>query len=106
MAVIQTNGLLTVKLKSDSVRTRFFINCAGLNSDRVAKRSGVNSPVKIVPFRGEYFELTPEAAHKVNGFIYPLPNPNFPFLGVHFTSMSLSRVESGPIAVFSFIIEG
>src|SRR5690625_1859461 len=106
MAVIQTNGLLTVKLKSDSVRTRFFINCAGLHSDRVAKRSGVNSPVKIVPFRGEYFELTPEAARKVNGLIYPLPNPDFPFLGVHFTRMALGGVECGPNAVFSFKREG
>lgn len=106
MAVIQTHGLLTVKLKSDSVKTRFFINCAGLHSDRVAKRSGVSSPVKIVPFRGEYFKLNPEASRKVNGLIYPLPNPDFPFLGVHFTRMALGGVECGPNAVFSFKREG
>lgn len=105
-AVVQTNGVLTVRTPSESIQTRFFINCTGLHSDRVAESAGVQSPVKIVPFRGEYFELTPEAAKKVKGLIYPLPNPDFPFLGVHFTRMARGGVECGPNAVFSFKREG
>lgn len=105
-SVVQTNGILTVHTQTSSIQTRFFINCTGLHSDRVAKNSGIQSPIKIVPFRGEYFELTPEAAQKVNGLIYPLPNPDFPFLGVHFTRMALGGVECGPNAVFSFKREG
>lgn len=104
--VIQTNGVLSVHTPADIIKTRFFINCTGLHSDRVARSAGVHSPVKIVPFRGEYFELTARAAKKVNGLIYPLPNPEFPFLGVHFTKMALGGVECGPNAVFSFKREG
>jgi L-2-hydroxyglutarate oxidase len=82
------------------------INCAGLHSDRIARASGVASPIKIVPFRGEYYELTPDAEHKVKALIYPVPNPEFPFLGVHFTKMVLGGVECGPNAVFAFKREG
>lgn len=104
--VHQTNGILAVQTEKNIFKTRHFINCSGLHSDRVARASGVKSPVKIVPFRGEYFELTPQAQHKVSGLIYPLPNPQFPFLGVHFTRMALGGVECGPNAVFSFKREG
>ena len=86
--------------------TGYLINCAGLYSDHVARSAGVRSPVQIVPFRGEYYELTPEVDHWVRGLIYPLPNPNFPFLGVHFTRMIHGGVECGPNAVFAFKREG
>ncbi len=105
-SVHQTNGTLSVMTGLQTFKTKHFINCTGLHSDRVARESGVHSPVKIVPFRGEYFELTPEAEHKVKGLIYPLPNPEFPFLGVHFTRMALGGVECGPNAVFAFKREG
>ncbi|PKD43895.1 L-2-hydroxyglutarate oxidase [Rhodohalobacter barkolensis] len=104
--VIHSNGSLNVQTNTDSFKTNYLINCAGLHSDRVARAAGVQSPVKIVPFRGEYYELTPEAEHKVKGLIYPLPNPEFPFLGVHFTKMALGGVECGPNAVFTFKREG
>src|SRR5690606_33237437 len=82
------------------------INCAGLYSDHLARKAGISSPVKIVPFKGEYYELTEEAEYLVNNLIYPLPNPAFPFLGVHFTRMALGGIECGPNAVFAFKREG
>lgn len=105
-AVHQTNGCLTVQSEKESFKTKHFINCTGLHSDRVARASGIKPDIKIVPFRGEYFELTSEAQHKVKGLIYPMPNPEFPFLGVHFTKMALGGVECGPNAVFAFKREG
>lgn len=105
-SVHQTNGTLAIKTKTDTFKTRHFINCTGLHSDRVARSAGVKPNIKIVPFRGEYYELTKEAEHKVNGLIYPLPNPEFPFLGVHFTKMVKGGVECGPNAVFAFKREG
>jgi len=104
--IVQTNGTTSVLTKTDHFKTTFVINCAGLFSDRVARSGGVSSPVKIVPFRGEYFKLLDKAESKVNGLIYPLPNPEFPFLGVHFTRMAKGGVECGPNAVFAFKREG
>lgn len=104
--VFHTNGYLSVETSKKRIKTKYLVNCAGLHSDRIARASGVQSPIKIVPFRGEYYDLTPEAAHKVKGLIYPLPNPEFPFLGVHFTRMALGGVECGPNAVFAFKREG
>lgn len=86
--------------------TKYIINCAGLQSDRIAKMDVVETGMKIVPFRGDYYELTEEAAEKVNGLIYPVPDPDFPFLGVHFTRTIDGKVECGPNAVFSFKREG
>ena len=86
--------------------TRFLINCAGLHSDRVAKLGGVDPKAKIVPFRGEYYELKPEKRYLVKTLIYPVPNPNFPFLGVHFTRMVDGSVHAGPNAVLAFKREG
>lgn len=86
--------------------TGFVINCAGLHSDRMAKLGQVNPQAKIVPFRGEYYELTPEKRHLVKTLIYPVPNPNFPFLGVHFTRMIDNTVHAGPNAVLSLKREG
>jgi (S)-2-hydroxyglutarate dehydrogenase len=82
------------------------INCAGLHSDRVAKLGQVDPQAKIVPFRGEYYELIPEKRYLVKTLIYPVPNPDFPFLGVHFTRMIDGSVHAGPNAVLSFKREG
>ncbi len=86
--------------------TKYIINCAGLQSDRVAKDDGIWPDVKIIPFRGDFYELTENAKKKVNNLIYPVPDPKFPFLGVHFTRMINDTVECGPNAVFSFKREG
>jgi len=85
---------------------RYVINCAGLYSDHVASFVSPASPVKIVPFRGEYFQLKPEAEPLCKALIYPVPNPSFPFLGVHFTRQISGRVECGPNAVLAFAREG
>jgi len=82
------------------------VNCAGLQCDRVAKLSGARPSVKIVPFRGEYWELRPEAHRLCRNLIYPVPDPSFPFLGVHFTRMIDGGVECGPNAVLAFAREG
>jgi len=104
---IHHNGSdLSVVTKTDTFKSRYLINCAGLYSDHVAESAGVRPDIQIVPFRGEYFELKPEVRHFVNGLIYPMPNPAFPFLGVHFTKMVDGRVECGPNAVFAFKREG
>lgn len=87
-------------------RARFAVNCAGLYCDRVMKQAGEQPQAKIVPFRGEYYELKPEAKHLCRNLIYPVPNPNFPFLGVHFTRMVDGSVECGPNAVLAFAREG
>ena len=89
-----------------SFETQFVINCAGLHSDRVAKLGQVDPKTKIIPFRGEYYELTPEKRYLVKTLIYPVPNPDFPFLGVHFTRMIDSSVHAGPNAVLSLKREG
>ena len=82
------------------------VSCAGLFSDRIAKSDGLNLDFKIVGFRGDYYTLEDEAKHKVKNLIYPVPNPDFPFLGVHFTRMTDGEVECGPNAVFIFKREG
>jgi len=84
----------------------FLINCAGLQCDLVAKLAGEQRDIHIVPFRGEYYHLKPEARHLVKNLIYPVPNPQFPFLGVHFTRMIQGGVEAGPNAVLAFAREG
>jgi L-2-hydroxyglutarate oxidase len=100
------SGGYTVQTKTDRFETRFLISCAGLFSDRLAKMDGLTLPARIVGFRGDYYDLTPAASHKVKNLIYPVPNPAFPFLGVHFTRMVLGGVECGPNAVFTFKREG
>jgi L-2-hydroxyglutarate oxidase len=89
------------------VRARHVVNCAGLYADRIAEMSGQEGlDVQIVPFRGEYYELVPERRDLCRNLIYPVPDPNFPFLGVHFTRMVDGRVECGPSAVLAFAREG
>ena len=96
------------RVKSDiqEIVTRLVINCAGLYSDKVAEINEPNLDTRIIPFRGEYFMIKPEKQHLVKNLIYPVPDPNFPFLGVHFTRMIDGGVEAGPNAVFAFKREG
>lgn len=84
----------------------FIVNCAGLHSDRVAEMSGETREARIVPFRGEYYKLRASAQHLVRNLIYPVPDPNFPFLGVHFTRLIGGGVEAGPNAVLALAREG
>lgn len=87
-------------------QTKKVIYCAGLQSDRLAEQDDLKLDMKIVGFRGDYYEFTPEAQHKINHLVYPVPDPNFPFLGVHFTRMIDGSIECGPNAVFTFKREG
>ncbi|RMF44646.1 MAG: L-2-hydroxyglutarate oxidase [Planctomycetota bacterium] len=84
----------------------FLVACAGLYSDKLVRLSGLEPPAKIVPFRGEYYELIPERRYLCRNLIYPVPDPQFPFLGVHFTRMVTGQVECGPNAVFALAREG
>jgi L-2-hydroxyglutarate oxidase len=89
-----------------TVRARYAVNCAGLHSDRIARMAGARFALRIVPFRGEYYFVTPAKEHVVKGLIYPVADPRFPFLGVHFTRRVTGGLEAGPNAVFSFQREG
>jgi L-2-hydroxyglutarate oxidase len=102
----KTSEEYVLETNNGEYQTRFLINCAGLFSDRVAKLAGVEPSAKIVPFRGEYYELKPEKRYLVKNPIYPVPNPNFPFLGVHFTPGIDGSVHAGPNAVLSLKREG
>ena len=84
----------------------FVINCAGLHCDRVSMLAGEKRDVRIVPFRGEYYQIKPERQHLVRNLIYPVPDPQFPFLGVHFTRLIHGGIEAGPNAVLAFAREG
>ncbi len=87
-------------------KTRYMIFCGGLQADRLAKKDKVDLKEKVVGFRGDYYDLTDQAKHKVKNLIYPVPNPEFPFLGVLFTRMVDGEIECGPNAVFTFKREG
>lgn len=89
-----------------TIQAKYLVFCAGLHADRLAKKDGVKLQEKVVGFRGDYYELTDEAKHKVKNLIYPVPNPAMPFLGVHFTRMTNGDIECGPNAVFTFKREG
>jgi L-2-hydroxyglutarate oxidase len=99
------NGKI-VRVGEEEFAAGFFINCGGLMSDRVARLDGIDSGVSIVPFRGEYYGLSESARPLVRNLIYPVPDPAFPFLGVHFTRMIGGGVECGPNAVLAFKREG
>jgi L-2-hydroxyglutarate oxidase LhgO len=90
-----------IRVEGQEIRARLVVNCAGLQSDRVAMMAGVRSQIRIVPFRGEYYTLVGEAEHLVRTLIYPVPDPRFPFLGVHFTRRIDGSVEVGPNAVLA-----
>jgi L-2-hydroxyglutarate oxidase len=106
IGIDQRTDELVVQTTQGEIHTRFLVNCAGLESDLVAKMVGSTEGLRIVPFRGEYYELTPASQHLVRGLIYPVPDPEFPFLGVHFTKKITGSVEAGPNAVLAFAREG
>ncbi|MFL6203386.1 MAG: L-2-hydroxyglutarate oxidase, partial [Thermoanaerobaculia bacterium] len=97
---------LVVETTSGDVACSRLVNCAGLQSDRIARLCGAEPDVRIVPFRGEYYELAPERRELVRGLIYPVPDPRFPFLGVHLTRMIGGGLEAGPNAVLALKREG
>jgi (S)-2-hydroxyglutarate dehydrogenase len=97
---------INVQTDKGEYTTKFLINCAGLYSDQIAKMTMPEVDVKIVPFRGEYYELVKEKEYLVKHLIYPVPNPDFPFLGVHYTRMINGGIEAGPNAVLAFRREG
>jgi L-2-hydroxyglutarate oxidase len=102
----QRSDGLAVQTTQGDIHTRYLVNCAGLQADRVARMMGSTHGLRIVPFRGEYYELAPASQHLVRGLIYPVPDPTFPFLGVHFTKKISGSVEAGPNAVLAFAREG
>jgi (S)-2-hydroxyglutarate dehydrogenase len=104
--VHESKDEVLVETSKGTFKAKYMINCAGLHSDRIAKLSGYHTDVNIIPFRGEYYKLKPEKRHLVKNLIYPVPNPDFPFLGVHFTRMINGEIEAGPNAVLSFKREG
>lgn len=100
------NEISSIKTNKSSYKAKYLIFCGGLQADRLAKKDQVKIKEKVVGFRGDYYELTESAKHKVRNLIYPVPNPAFPFLGVHFTRMVDGEIECGPNAVFTFKREG
>jgi (S)-2-hydroxyglutarate dehydrogenase len=105
-AISETDRAVVMRTNKGTFRARALVNCAGLHSDRVARLCGVDLGTNIVPFRGEYYELRPEKRYLVKNLIYPVPNPDFPFLGVHFTRSIDGVVEAGPNAVLGLAREG
>ena len=106
LAIERSELNTTIVTNKGKIEARYLIFCGGLQADRLARKDGVKLKEQVVGFRGDYYELTPEAKHKVKNLIYPVPNPDFPFLGVHFTRMTDGEIECGPNAVFTFKREG
>ena len=107
LKISQLDGINHIETSKASFKAKLVINCAGLYSDKVARMNDASvDDVKIIPFRGEYFKLKKEKEYLVKNLIYPVPDPNFPFLGVHFTRMKKGGVEAGPNAVLAFRREG
>jgi L-2-hydroxyglutarate oxidase len=96
----------TIETDTDEVHVTFLVNCGGLQSDRIARRTGIEPPARIIPFRGEYYELAADKRKLVRALVYPVPDPSFPFLGVHLTKMIDGSVHAGPNAVLAFRREG
>jgi L-2-hydroxyglutarate oxidase len=105
-AILPDHDKLRIITKSNEFQARCVINCAGLHSDRITRAGGQKSDVKIIPFRGEYFKILKKAHHLCKNLIYPVPNPEYPFLGVHFTRKIDGSVECGPNAVLAYAREG
>ncbi|HZU81758.1 MAG TPA: L-2-hydroxyglutarate oxidase [Polyangiaceae bacterium] len=105
-AIVRRGDRVVVESEAGAVEARVLVACAGLESDRVARLAGLQTDVAIVPFRGEYWMLAPERSHLVRHLIYPVPDPLFPFLGVHFTRRIGGGIEAGPNAVLALKREG
>ncbi|MCP4674460.1 MAG: L-2-hydroxyglutarate oxidase [Deltaproteobacteria bacterium] len=106
LSCARKQGELVLETTGGVVRAKNLINCGGLQCDRIARICGVDPGMRVVPFRGEYYELAPERHGLVRNLVYPVPDPRFPFLGVHFTRMVLGGVEAGPNAVLALKREG
>ena len=102
----EERGFIHVHTENERLTTRVVVNCSGLYTDKIAKLTGAKIDFRIVPFRGEYYKVKPEKAHLVKNLIYPVPDPGFPFLGVHFTRHIDGGIEAGPNAVLAFAREG
>ena len=105
-SIARSAGAIDVATSRTAVRARRIVNCAGLYSDVVARMAGARFDLRIIPFRGEYYMIRPERQDIVRGLIYPVPDPEFPFLGVHLTRTVHGEVEAGPNAVLAFAREG
>ena len=106
VGIVRRGGVTHLETAARDYRARFVINCAGLHADRIASMMGARTDVRIIPFRGEYYTLRQEREHLVRGLIYPVPDPELPFLGVHFTRNVKGFVEAGPNAVLATAREG
>jgi len=106
VGLVERDTEVIVRSTAGGFNAAYLVNCAGLHSDRVTAMSGAQPAARIVPFRGEYYRLKSEAQHLCNNLIYPVPDPQFPFLGVHFTRTAWGEVECGPNAVLAFAREG
>jgi len=106
MSVSAIANTVTIETEKQSYTAKQAVTCAGLQSDRVASYTDATNDLRIIPFRGEYYKLKPEKEYLVKNLIYPVPDPKFPFLGVHFTRMINGGVEAGPNAVLAFKREG
>jgi (S)-2-hydroxyglutarate dehydrogenase len=104
--VRELGGGLELQSSHGNLRSQRLITCGGLHADRLARLTGSDPAVRIIPFRGEYYYLRPERRDLVRGLIYPVPDPDLPFLGVHFTRTVHGEVEAGPNAVFALAREG
>ena len=104
--IVRTDGGLILETSQESIHSKFMINCGGLHCDRIARLAGAQPDLQIVPFRGEYYTIAPQRRTLVKNLIYPVPDPAFPFLGVHFTRTIDGLVEAGPNAVLAFAREG
>ena len=102
----ERDDISSLNTNKGTIKARHLIFCGGLHSDRLARKDKVSSDVRIVGFRGDYYDLTEQGMKKIRNLVYPVPNPEFPFLGVHFTRMTDGSVECGPNAVFTFKREG
>lgn len=105
-AIRRENGVFVITTPGGELRARNLVNCAGLQSDRIARLAGADVQLQIIPFRGEYYDLVPERRGLCRNLIYPVPDPAFPFLGVHLTRATDNTVEAGPNAVLAFKREG
>jgi (S)-2-hydroxyglutarate dehydrogenase len=104
--MVSRSGTWTIETTAGEFTADFLINCAGLHCDRVAENAGERRDIRILPFRGEYYKIRPERQKLVRNLIYPVPDPRFPFLGVHFTRLIHGGIEAGPNAVLAFAREG
>ncbi len=106
LSITPQGALKSISTSRAVYQSKYQVFCAGLQADRLAHKDGVKLKEKVVGFRGDYYELTEQGKHKIKNLIYPVPNPDFPFLGVHFTRMTNGDIECGPNAVFTFKREG